>query len=279
MRVSLWVNPGEGKTKKESKKRKSENHGLLANNPSFLATAYSDTWVLSIPSFRWINMGSANYTGSNTEALVGNNWGRHQHKCAVHNDAQMIVLGGAISQNGSKALRTCDDQRPPLRILNLASMTWEKSFDADAEYTVPADVYHVIGGEYVPPFPLPQPQSHKMLTSSQRLRRRNPHLPRRRFQRHDRRLHLRQNRRPRRHHRLLYLFFLFLQQQLLLFLPHRRYRRRRRRRHRRPRPPRPPRFPPPPPPQAHRPARNGPSVRRRPRPGPSRDRRLPFPAA
>ncbi|OJD35109.1 kelch repeat protein [Diplodia corticola] len=109
--------------------------------------AYSETWVLSVPSFRWIKMESANYTGSNTEALQGNKQGRHQHHCAVHNDAQMIVLGGLINKNGTDQAHVCDSQLPPLRILNLATMTWQKSFDASAEYSVPEDVYAVIGGD------------------------------------------------------------------------------------------------------------------------------------
>ncbi|EOD49471.1 putative kelch repeat protein [Neofusicoccum parvum UCRNP2] len=109
--------------------------------------AYSETWVLSVPSFRWVKINNSNYTGSNTEALSGNNIGRHQHHCAVYNDSQMIVLGGIVNENGTDSTHNCDSQRPPLRILNLATMTWQKSFDASAEYTVPEDVYKVIGGE------------------------------------------------------------------------------------------------------------------------------------
>ncbi|KAH7062261.1 hypothetical protein B0J12DRAFT_232391 [Macrophomina phaseolina] len=109
--------------------------------------AYSETWVLSVPSFRWIKMSSSNYTGSNTEALSGNNRGRHLHKCAVHNDAQMIVLGGIVNENGTESDHVCDSQLAPLRILNLATMTWQKSFDASARYTVPEDVSRVIGGD------------------------------------------------------------------------------------------------------------------------------------
>lgn len=109
--------------------------------------AFSETWVLSVPSFRWIKIDSSNYTGSNTEALSGNKRGRHQHHCAVHNDSQMIVLGGLVNENGTDQQHVCDSQLPPLRILNLATMTWQKSFDASAEYSVPEDVYAVIGGE------------------------------------------------------------------------------------------------------------------------------------
>ncbi|GME64071.1 Kelch repeat protein [Neofusicoccum parvum] len=109
--------------------------------------AYSETWVLSVPSFRWVKINNSNYTGSNTEALSGNNIGRHQHHCAVYNDSQMIVLGGIVNENGTDSTHNCDSQRPPLRILNLATMTWQKSFDASAEYTVPEDVYKVIGGD------------------------------------------------------------------------------------------------------------------------------------
>lgn len=122
---------------------------------SFLVVAgeaYSETWVLSVPSFRWIKMSSSNYTGSNTEALSGNNRGRHLHKCAVHNDVKMIVLGGIVNENGTESDHVCDSQLAPLRILNLATMTWQKSFDASARYTVPEDVSRVIGGEYAAPY-------------------------------------------------------------------------------------------------------------------------------
>ncbi|EKG14748.1 Galactose oxidase/kelch beta-propeller [Macrophomina phaseolina MS6] len=107
-------------------------------------------WVYDVASascFRWIKMSSSNYTGSNTEALSGNNRGRHLHKCAVHNDAQMIVLGGIVNENGTESDHVCDSQLAPLRILNLATMTWQKSFDASARYTVPEDVSRVIGGD------------------------------------------------------------------------------------------------------------------------------------
>lgn len=59
----------------------------------------------------------------------------------------MIVLGGLVNENGTDQQHVCDSQLPPLRILNLATMTWQKSFDASAEYSVPEDVYAVIGGE------------------------------------------------------------------------------------------------------------------------------------
>lgn len=198
----------------------------------FSDDAYSETWVLSVPSFRWIKISSSNYTGSNTEALSGNNRGRHQHKCAVHNNSQMIVLGGIVNENGTESDHVCDSQLPPLRILNLATMTWQKSFDASAEYSVPEEVSNVIGGEYVFP-PLfvnttkAQERAWMLIFNQQRLRRRNNQATRRRLQRHGRRLHLRHHRRPHCVDRLVHLLRYVFQHKFVFFVGVVEYRRHR----------------------------------------------------
>lgn len=72
-----------------------------------------DMWILSVPSFTWIQV--ANPGGQTPYARAG-------HSCHVW-DSQMIVIGGYIDPNVS-----CDS--PGIYVFNMSSLEWKDQFTA-----------------------------------------------------------------------------------------------------------------------------------------------------
>ena len=98
--------------------------------------SYEDVFVLTVPSFRWIKINDKNDFERITDDI-----GRSAHKCVIYKDAQMIVLGGFVSDN------LCHTSFPPLRVLDTSSYVWKTMFDPSIEYRVPDIVTNVIGGK------------------------------------------------------------------------------------------------------------------------------------
>lgn len=107
-----------------------------------------DVWILTVPSFRWINVGIAH---DDFEVIAASNIGRAHHRCATYNDAQVIVVGGsarygtALPQNET----SCKSEVSAIRVLDTTTYSWKQTFDPDVKYQVPDIVWKVIGGEYV----------------------------------------------------------------------------------------------------------------------------------
>ena len=120
--------------------------------PAGQQTQYDDMWILTIPSFTWIQV---DLTGqSNPPARAG-------HTCNIW-DAQMIVVGGYVGQNIS-----CDS--PGIYVFDASKLQWVNSFTSlsggnteneqtsqtrngtglsgSYGYQVPAAVQSVIGGQ------------------------------------------------------------------------------------------------------------------------------------
>ena len=115
---------------------------------------YDDMWILTIPSFTWIQVDTTNQS---------NPPGRAGHMCNVWN-AQMVVVGGYVGQDLS-----CDS--PGIYVFNTSSLQWENSYEAlhtddnlnrqksqqkdpmalqgSFGYSVPAQVQSVIGGNAI----------------------------------------------------------------------------------------------------------------------------------
>ncbi|KAI1323023.1 hypothetical protein F5Y16DRAFT_384945 [Xylariaceae sp. FL0255] len=105
---------------------------------------YADIWILTIPSFTWIQVDP---TGDEPAARAG-------HSCAAR-DGQIVVVGGYIGNTS-----TCE--QPGIYAFNASTLAWETSFTAgdhapDANddnsvlagswgYEVPGIVQSVIGG-------------------------------------------------------------------------------------------------------------------------------------
>lgn len=113
----------------------------------FAARAFAETYVLSLPSFQWINV-----TGSsNPDASISKGFGisgRNHHACAVYKDRQMLVLGGIIDINGEEQnLRGCNEDLPAIRALDLTTFKWTDRWNGRPEpYAVPDAVTRIIGG-------------------------------------------------------------------------------------------------------------------------------------
>lgn len=98
----------------------------------------SDVYVLTVPGFQWVNMGT---TTSN---------GRRGHRCATWRESFGFLIGGLGSSGTTTAdADTCDDKFPPVRLLNLSSMSWQDNFDDSyvPAYSIPQKVVSVIGGD------------------------------------------------------------------------------------------------------------------------------------
>jgi hypothetical protein len=108
--------------------------------------AFEDVYVLTIPSFRWIQMSD---TG-NTEQNLGQNTGRFGGACSIWNDRQMVVVGGGFrigstQVNGGTA---CNTSYPAIRVLDTNTYAWQTQFQPDlGAYEVPEPVYNLIGGK------------------------------------------------------------------------------------------------------------------------------------
>ncbi|RAL65239.1 hypothetical protein DID88_001345 [Monilinia fructigena] len=108
---------------------------------------YSDMWILTIPSFTWIQVDMSDQ--SQPPARAG-------HTCNIW-DGQIVVVGGYVGKNIS-----CDS--PGIYVFNASSLQWSNTFTAlssssspsenqDSDiikgstgYTVPDSVISVIGG-------------------------------------------------------------------------------------------------------------------------------------
>ena len=74
---------------------------------------YDDIWVLSLPSFTWIEV------DTNGQSVPP---ARAGHTCNAWN-AQMIVVGGYVGQN-----LTCDS--PGIYVFNMSSLEWQNQYNA-----------------------------------------------------------------------------------------------------------------------------------------------------
>src|SRR5438876_2812300 len=72
---------------------------------------YNDVWILTVPSFTWINVSSSGQSDPP---------GRAGHTCDVW-DSQMVVVGGYVGKDLS-----CDS--PGIYVFDLSELTWNTSF-------------------------------------------------------------------------------------------------------------------------------------------------------
>ncbi|KAF2687734.1 hypothetical protein K458DRAFT_294300 [Lentithecium fluviatile CBS 122367] len=76
-------------------------------------TQYDDMWILSVPSFTWIEVDQSQQSIP---------YARAGHSCHVY-DSQMIVLGGYVGKELS-----CDS--PGIYVFNMSSLQWSDQFTA-----------------------------------------------------------------------------------------------------------------------------------------------------
>jgi len=106
-------------------------------------TTFSEVYVLTIPSFRWVQISDEN----NIDILFDQNAGRTRVKCDIWNERQMIVTGGIASDGGLQYNSLCNSSYPPMKVLDTSTYVWQTEFSPNnTSYTVPQAVFNVIGG-------------------------------------------------------------------------------------------------------------------------------------
>ncbi|KAL9130036.1 MAG: hypothetical protein Q9217_001681 [Psora testacea] len=102
--------------------------------------ALGDVYVLTMPAFHWIKI---NTTGSKPSFNP-----RIDHFCSsVHEDRQILVIGGRPTLDPDHSNLTCSSDYPALRLLDSTTFAWQKNFPLpDPKYSVPQPVIEVIGG-------------------------------------------------------------------------------------------------------------------------------------
>lgn len=104
-------------------------------------------YILSIPSFTWINVTSVVYPSSPEPDLTDRSIRRTLSRSALWKNAEMILIGGEV-WNGPKVVGgACSDDYPLLRVLDLSTLQFRTDFDVNPTYTVPEAVVAVLGGE------------------------------------------------------------------------------------------------------------------------------------
>ncbi|KAK6346080.1 hypothetical protein TWF730_010413 [Orbilia blumenaviensis] len=110
--------------------------------------AYADVWVLSLPSFRWINIADENNPDTRpskndiNNPRIGN-VGRTRHRCNLFKNTQMIVTGGIVSQFSDIKLNidACNSSHPPIMVMDTSRFVWKASITPDEQnYTVPGQI-------------------------------------------------------------------------------------------------------------------------------------------
>jgi hypothetical protein len=110
--------------------------------------AYEDVYILSLPSFVWINATSTTYR-TNLEQRANWQLGRRAiyGSTQTYRGSQMIVLGGQIYDGNSNVALTCGTSIPAVRVLDLSTYEWRINLDPKSAYAVPPIIYNRIGGE------------------------------------------------------------------------------------------------------------------------------------
>ncbi|KAH7126617.1 hypothetical protein B0J11DRAFT_526029 [Dendryphion nanum] len=102
-------------------------------------SAFSDMWILSIPSFRWIRV--------NVDLPA-----RKSHGCTLVAQKYMLTYGGVPSGWGSEGDGDeCDQDNYGMRLFDMSNLGWTGRYDGPPQtgknaYTVPKVVIGAIGG-------------------------------------------------------------------------------------------------------------------------------------
>ncbi|CUS07973.1 unnamed protein product [Tuber aestivum] len=95
---------------------------------------YDDVYILSLPSFQWIN------------AFPGNDE-REAHTCHMVGNRMMITIGGYKAKLGLPG--PCDWEPNGVALFNMVNMTWSNIFNPSSEkYNISALISSRIGGKY-----------------------------------------------------------------------------------------------------------------------------------
>jgi hypothetical protein len=118
----------------------SSSHSIYmygGESPDSGATAHSDMWILSVPSFHW--------TRVNVDSPARKSLG-----CAALGN-YMVTYGGVSSAKEEGDADTCDQENYGLRLFDISKLAWTNRYDGPPSagkiaYAVPKIVCDVIGG-------------------------------------------------------------------------------------------------------------------------------------
>ncbi|KAJ5578364.1 uncharacterized protein N7459_007328 [Penicillium hispanicum] len=109
----------------------SHNIYLYGGLGSEADAGFDQIYVLSLPSFRWINI----YAGDSP---------RYSHTCHLAARSQMLTVGGAKYTNLTNGY---DWEVKSVAILDLSTLQWGSVYNVNSGvYMVPSKIYNVIGG-------------------------------------------------------------------------------------------------------------------------------------
>jgi hypothetical protein len=92
---------------------------------------YDELWILSIPSFQWVQ----GYKGNSP---------RYSMTCHLVGNRQMITIGGS---NTTTIKNNCDSSAHGINVFDLTDLTWGTEYNVNASaYEVPGVVVDVVGG-------------------------------------------------------------------------------------------------------------------------------------
>ncbi|KAF2714100.1 hypothetical protein K504DRAFT_154637 [Pleomassaria siparia CBS 279.74] len=109
-------------------------------SPDSTPSAYSDMWILSIPSFRWIRVDVDSPP-------------RKAHACAAVAEKYMVTYGGIPSGWGEEGDGdACDTDNYGLRLFDMSTLTWTTKYGGPVtggkkNFAVPKPVYDAVGGD------------------------------------------------------------------------------------------------------------------------------------
>jgi hypothetical protein len=104
---------------------------------------YRDLWVLSIPSFEWIQLDDG--TVAPREPDPTHPLAREGHTCNLIGNSTMMMFGGRELPNFSRPCETTG-----IYVYDMNKLSWVETFDPDVAaqpYNVSEAVYSVIGGK------------------------------------------------------------------------------------------------------------------------------------
>lgn len=104
-------------------------------------------YILSIPSFTWINVTSVVFPSSPEPELTDQSIRRTLSRSVLWKNAEMILIGGEVWDGPKVVNGACVDDYPLLRVLDLSTLQFRTDFQVNPTYSVPEAVVAVLGGE------------------------------------------------------------------------------------------------------------------------------------
>ncbi|KAF8242588.1 hypothetical protein K440DRAFT_638867 [Wilcoxina mikolae CBS 423.85] len=123
------------------------SHSIFIHGGASRSNVFSDTYVLSVPSFEWVQVDD----GFNTEP-------RYRHTCHMTKQNKMLVIGGAGAGQSIPTITSWNtykngrcDKYAFMNVLDVNTLKWQDNFEPITEkatkYEVNSAITEVIGGD------------------------------------------------------------------------------------------------------------------------------------